>query len=101
MKFYYAGKENPNIPKIGTCVMTTMDVNYAPNGFSAYEVPDEPTAAVGSTGMPVAIQLTLQFQEITYLTKDDFGTMDGSGQFVRERENRNSPNTTTGNNLLF
>jgi len=72
MKFYYAGKENPNIPKIGTCVMTTMDVNYAPNGWSAYEVPDEPTARMGSTGMPVAIQLTLQFQEITYLTKTDF-----------------------------
>jgi hypothetical protein len=72
IKFYYAGSENPNIPQIATCVLTTLDVNYAPNGFSAYEVPGENNPAIGRTGMPVAIQVTLQFQEITYLTKADF-----------------------------
>lgn len=80
IKFYYAGSQNLNIPKIGTCVLKTIDVNYAPNGFSAYEVPGEVSSKIGGTGMPVAIQMTLQFQEITYLTKnkpgklDDFGT---------------------------
>jgi len=72
IKFYYSGSENPNIPQIATCVLLTMDVNYAPNGWSAYEVPDEFKPSIGRTGMPTAIQLTLSFQETTYLTKDDF-----------------------------
>jgi hypothetical protein len=72
IKFYYGGVQNPNIPSIATCVLTTIDVNYAPNGWSAFEVPGENSPAVGRTGMPVAIQVTLQFQETTYLTKTDF-----------------------------
>ena len=72
IRFYYSGSENPNIPQISTCVLTTMDVNYAPNGWSSYEVPDEFKPSIGRTGMPTAIQITLSFQETTYLTKDDF-----------------------------
>ena len=72
IKFYYAGRENPNIPQIATCVLTQLDVNYAPNGFAAYETPGENNPALGRTGMPVAIQFTMQFQEVTYLTKADF-----------------------------
>jgi hypothetical protein len=76
IKFYYGGKENPNIPQIATCVLTTIDVNYAPNGFAAYEVPNENFPSLGRTGMPVAIQLVLQFQEVTFLTKKDFRSDD-------------------------
>ena len=72
IRFYYSGSENPNIPQIATCVLTQMDVNYAPNGWSSYEVPDEFKPSIGRTGMPTAIQITLSFQETTYLTKDDF-----------------------------
>ena len=72
IRFYYGSGQNPNIPPIATCILTTIDVNYAPNGFSAYEVPGESAPALGRTGMPVAIQLNLQFQEVTYLTKKDF-----------------------------
>lgn len=72
MRFYYGGYQNPNIPQIGTCVLTTIDVNYAPNGWSAYEVPGESQPKTGRTGMPVAIQMTLQFTEKTYLTKGDY-----------------------------
>jgi hypothetical protein len=73
IKFYYAGAENPNIPPIAEgCVLQSMQVNYAPNGFSAYEVPGENKPALGRTGMPVAIQLTLSFKETTFLTKADF-----------------------------
>lgn len=72
IRFYYGGSQNPNIPSIATCVLTTIDVNYAPNGFSAYEIPGESSPALGRTGMPVAIQMSLQFQETTYLTKADF-----------------------------
>jgi hypothetical protein len=78
LKFYYAGTENSNIPKIGTCVLRTIDVNYAPNGFSAYEIPGQNAPTVGGTGMPVTIQLTLQFQEITYLTKNKPGDGDNA-----------------------
>jgi len=72
IKFYYAGNENPNIPQIATCVLTNISINYAPNGFSTYEVPGEDKPSLGRTGMPVAIQVTLQFQETTYLTRGDF-----------------------------
>jgi hypothetical protein len=74
IKFYYAGAMNPNIPSIATCVLSQIDVNYTPNGFTAYEVPGENKPALGRTGMPVAIQLMLQFQETTFLTKDDFNS---------------------------
>lgn len=79
IKFYYGGSQNPNIPPIATSVLTTIDVNYAPNGFSAYEVPGEVAPALGRTGMPVAINITLQFKETTYLTKGDFKNFRGAG----------------------
>lgn len=69
IKFYYSGKENDNIPKVGTCILKNIQVNYAPNGFSAYEVPGQ-NATLGGTGMPVGIEMTLSFQEVTYLTKN-------------------------------
>jgi hypothetical protein len=72
IKFYYSGKENNNIPQIATCVLTTLDINYAPNGWTAYETAGENEPRLGRTGMPVSIQITLQFQEMTYLTKKDF-----------------------------
>lgn len=70
IRFYYGGFQNPNIPQIATCVMTSIDVNYAPNGWTAYEVPGESKPQLGRTGMPVAIQVTLQFQEVEMLTKE-------------------------------
>jgi hypothetical protein len=69
IKFYYRGKENENIPKIGTCVLRNIQINYAPNGWAAYEVPGQ-DATIGGTGMPVGIEMTLQFQEVVYLTKN-------------------------------
>ena len=72
IKFYYAGSMNPNIPAMATTVLTQIDVNYTPNGWTAYEVPGENKPALGRTGMPGAIQLALQFKETTFLTKDDF-----------------------------
>jgi len=79
IKFYYGGVQNPNIPPMTTSVLTTIDVNYAPNGWSAFEVPGENQPSLGRTGMPVAIQVTLQFQETTYLTKQDFNSTRSSG----------------------
>lgn len=72
IKFYYNGVENPNIPKISTCVLEAIDVDYAPNGFSSYEVPGQNSPKVGGTGMPVGIRLGLQFKETEIMTKDHF-----------------------------
>lgn len=72
IRFYYGGQLNPNIPQVATCVLTAISTDYAPNGFSAYEMPGENKPALGRTGMPTAIRLNLSFQETTYLTKRDF-----------------------------
>jgi hypothetical protein len=70
--FYYNGKVNPNIPKISTCVLTGIDVDYAPNGFAAYENQNEVDPQLGRTGMPVAIRLSLNFKETEIMTKNNF-----------------------------
>lgn len=72
IKFFYNGKENPNIHKISTCVMTGMQVNFSPDGFAAYEVPGQLTPDFGGTGMPVSIQMVLTFKETEILTKESF-----------------------------
>lgn len=72
IKFYYNGKENPNIPQISTCILESIDLDYAPNGFSAYEVPGEFVPKMGRTGMPVGIRMTLQFRETEFLTKANY-----------------------------
>ncbi len=73
IRFYYGGRENPNIPQISTCVLSDIQLNYAPNGFTAYEIPGQSTPSLGGTGMPVSIQMSLTFKETVFLTKDDFG----------------------------
>lgn len=72
IKFYYNGKENPNIPKVSTCVLTSIDLDYAPNGFAAYESPKVNVPSKGGTGMPVAIRLSLNFKETEYMTKSNY-----------------------------
>ena len=79
IEFYYNGKENVNIPSISTCVLTSMDVDYAPNGWSAYEVPGE-DAEYGGTGMPVAIKMSLDFKETSVVFKS-------SRQFLTDEGN--------------
>jgi hypothetical protein len=74
IEFYYNGAINPNIPPISTCVLETIDIDYAPNGFSTYEVPGQTIASPGETGMPVGIRLSLQFKETEILTKDNFSS---------------------------
>lgn len=64
IQFYYNGKVNPNIDPVSTCVLEQITVNYVPTGeFTAYESVGQNTPKLGSTGMPVAIQLTLMFKE--------------------------------------
>lgn len=72
IEFYYNGQINPNIPKISTCVLTTIDMDYAPKGWQAYEVPGTNEPTLGGTGMPFGIRLTLEFQETEIMTKYNF-----------------------------
>jgi hypothetical protein len=91
IKFYYNGTENPNIPKISTCVLTTVDVDYAPSGFATYEVfEDNNTPTMGGTGMPVGIRMGLVFKETQIITKYDLqrGKVDNS---PLEQINANQP----------
>ena len=52
--FLYNGAENPNINKLKRCVLTDVNVNYAPNG----------TWSTHDDGSPVQTGLTLSFKEI-------------------------------------
>jgi hypothetical protein len=72
IEFYYNGAVNPNIPKISTCVLTSIDMDYAPKGFVAYEVPGENSPSIGKTGAPFAIRVSLSFQETEIMTKFNF-----------------------------
>lgn len=86
IQFYYNGKENDNIPKISTCVLDTIDVDYAPNGFAAYEVPGQNVPSIGKTGMPVAIRLSLGFKETEILTKENYRKKNRSLGFSSDSE---------------
>jgi len=58
IEFMLGEKENLYLPKYGDCVLANIDVNYAPNGFAAY-----------NNGAPVQTQLNLTFREIEIVTK--------------------------------
>lgn len=106
ISFYYNGQINPNIPPISTCVLTNVNVNYAPNNFSAYEVPGETSPKVGRTGMPVSIimQLTFMETEMVYknsnlLRKPTGVAYSASKDFEREKE-LNKIRTRDANNIV-
>ena len=53
------GLENDYFNRIATCVLTSVDVNYTPNGVRSFE-----------DGSPTQIQMTLTFRETEILTKE-------------------------------
>jgi len=59
LEFMFGAKENQYLPKYGDCVLESIDVNYAPNGFAAHV-----------DGAPVQTQLNLSFKELEIITKD-------------------------------
>lgn len=57
--FYNKGKENTNIPRVNTCVLDRIEVDYAPQGvYSTF-----------SNGHPVAARLSLGMREIEVIHK--------------------------------
>jgi len=59
IEFKIGKKENRYLPKYGDCVLRNISVNYAPNGWAAYE-----------EGFPVQTHLSLHFEEMAILDKD-------------------------------
>lgn len=61
ISFRYDGKVNPNINLIKRSVLTDVDVNYAPNGWSAFD----------GNGAPTQTTMTLTFKEIILVDKTE------------------------------
>jgi len=59
--FYYQnGRENLNLHRHTSCVLTEMSINYTPNGaFTTFD-----------NGMPTQINVQMSFRELALLTKD-------------------------------
>lgn len=58
--FFRQGTENLNLPRINTCVLERLDIDYAPQGgvYSTFK-----------DGSPVAIRLSMGFREIEIIHK--------------------------------
>lgn len=59
IEFFYKGKKNEYVHEIGQCVLENINVDYGPNGWSAF-----------NDGSPVQIKLTLQFKETVIVDKN-------------------------------
>jgi hypothetical protein len=65
IKFMYKTEENKNIHKIGTCVLTNISIDYAPDGWATFGgVPNQKGA-----GSPTQTKLSLQFMETEIVDK--------------------------------
>lgn len=61
--FMKGSKEHPRLPRYKMCAITAVDVNYTPDG--AY--------ATYRDGQPVAVELTLSFQETKMVFSEEIG----------------------------
>jgi hypothetical protein len=61
--FFFNGEENQNLPRINTCVLERIDVDYAP----------ETTYSTFHNGHPVAVRMSLAFREVEILHKQRVG----------------------------
>lgn len=59
LDFLFNGQRNNNVSRVAESVIENIDVNYAPNGWSAYD-----------NGAPVQTTLTMNFKEIELIDKD-------------------------------
>lgn len=57
--FYKGGKENTTLPRINTCVLENLDVDFSPRG----------TYSTFSNGFPVAVRMTMMFRELEVVSK--------------------------------
>ena len=59
LDFFYNGKRNENVNRVAPSVITSMEVNYTPNGYATH-----------SDGSPVQIQVNLSFKETKLVDRD-------------------------------
>jgi hypothetical protein len=59
LDFLFNGQRNGNVTRVAESVIESIDVNYAPNGWAAYD-----------NGAPVQTTLTMNFKEIELIDKD-------------------------------
>ena len=59
LDFLFNGQRNNNVTRVTESVIESIDVNYAPNGWSAHD-----------DGAPVQTTLTMNFKEIELIDKD-------------------------------
>ena len=64
LTYMYRQKENTYIPKLAKCVLTSMDVDYAPNEKFTTLRPDDKGAS------PQHIKIKLSFTEMSIITKE-------------------------------
>lgn len=60
IEFQMNGQQNPNLPKLKDCIIESIDVNYAPNGWTTH-----------TDGAPVQTTMTIEFKEIALIGRDD------------------------------
>lgn len=65
--FMHGGNEHEALPRFKMCAITQVDVNYTPDG----------TYATYYDGQPVAVQLTVSFQETKLVFSEEIGTKGG------------------------
>jgi len=58
VEFFFKGKINSNVTRVAESVIKNIDVNYAPNGWSAH-----------NNGAPVQTTMTLEMQEIAIIDR--------------------------------
>lgn len=58
--FYFRDKENQHIPKISSCILMGIELNYTPNGLWAQN----------ADGSPIQVNMSLQFKELATLTQE-------------------------------
>jgi hypothetical protein len=61
VSFMHGPVEHPNLPRFKMCALTQVDANYTPDG----------TYATYQDGQPVAIDLSLNFQETKLVFAED------------------------------
>ena len=61
LQFFVNGLQSNVLPRYGDCILESIQVNHAPNGFSVF-----------NDGSMVQTELSLSFKELDILTRDNF-----------------------------
>jgi hypothetical protein len=59
IQYMHVGQENSHLNKIGTCVLTNMDVKYGGDKYKTYK-----------DAVPMETSMTLNFKELDLITRD-------------------------------